>query len=171
MKKGDIAAFEKIYQLYWSGLYSYAYNILRNKVICEEIVQEIFFSLWNKRDELKITHSLKAYLFTAIKFQTLNYIKSEKVKKDYAASYTAFEKNFFDNSNEENIYFSDLKNKVENEVSKLPQKCQQIYRLSRDEHQSIKNIADLLNISHKTVENQLTKALKYLRSSLGDFLF
>ena len=170
MKKGDITAFEEIYCLYWSDLYSYAYNILRNKVICEEIVQEIFFSLWNKRSELKITHSLKAYLFTAIKFQTLNYLKSEKVKKHYTESYSNFGKIFFDNSNEENIYFSDLRSKVENEVSKLPEKCQQIYRLSRDEHQSIKNIADLLNISHKTVENQLTKALKYLRSSLGDFL-
>ncbi|WP_176851985.1 RNA polymerase sigma-70 factor [Mucilaginibacter sp. OK268] len=170
MKKGNIAAFEEIYRLYWSGLYSYAYNILRNKVVCEEIVQEIFLSLWNKRHELKITHSLKAYLFTAIKFQTLNYIKSEKVKRHYAESYSNFEKIFFDNSNEENIYLSDLKLKVEKEVSKLPEKCQQIYRLSRDKHQSIKNIADLLNISHKTVENQLTKALKYLRSSLGDFL-
>ncbi|HEY0175722.1 MAG TPA: sigma-70 family RNA polymerase sigma factor, partial [Pedobacter sp.] len=64
---------------------------------------------------------------------------------------------------------SDLKNLVENEVSKLPEKCQQIFRLSRNEHQSVKKIADLLNISHKTVENQLSKALKQLRSSLGQF--
>ena len=65
---------------------------------------------------------------------------------------------------------SDLKGMIENEVSKLPEKCQQIFRLSRNEHQSIKNIADLMNISHKTVENQLTKALRQLRSSLGQFL-
>lgn len=167
LNKGKVDAFEQIYQSYWSELYSYAYNILRDKAVCEEIVQEIFFSLWNKRREIQITHSIRAYLFTAVKFQTLNYIKSEKVKRNYAASYGAFKKILFDNSNEENIHLADLKNLVENEVSKLPEKCQQIFRMSRNEHHSIKNIADLLNISHKTVENQLSKALKQLRSSLG----
>lgn len=167
LNKGKVDAFEQIYQSYWSELYSYAYNILRDKAVCEEIVQEIFFSLWTKRRELQITHSIRAYLFTAVKFQTLNYIKSEKLKRNYAASYGDFKKILFDNSNEENIHLADLKNLVENEVSKLPEKCQQIFRMSRNEHHSIKNIADLLNISHKTVENQLSKALKQLRSSLG----
>lgn len=167
LNKGNVDAFEQIYESYWAELYSYAYNILRDKAVCEEIVQEIFFSLWTKRRELQITHSIRAYLFTAVKFQTLNYIKSEKVKRNYAASYGAFKKILFDNSNEENIHLADLKSLVENEVAKLPEKCQQIFRLSRNEHQSVKNIADLLNISHKTVENQLSKALKQLRSSLG----
>lgn len=161
--------FAQIYHSYWSVLYSYAYNILRDKAVCEEIVQETFFSLWTRRKHLQITHSLKSYLITAVKFQTLNYIRSEKVRRDYAASYYAFEKSMADNSNEESIYLSDLKDLVEKEVSKLPPKCQEIFRLSRNEHKSIQNIADLLNISHKTVENQLTKALKHLRSSLGHF--
>lgn len=169
LNKGDIAAFEQIYQLYWSDLYNYAYNIVRNKIVCEEIIQETFFSLWTKREQLQITQSLKAYLFTAVKFQTINYIRSEKVKRDYASSYASFTKPAVDNSNEESIHLSDLKGIIENEVAKLPEKCQQIFRLSRNEHQSIKNIADLMNISHKTVENQLTKALRQLRSSLGQF--
>lgn len=164
-----MSAFEQIYQLYWSDLYNYAYNIVRDKVVCEEIIQETFFSLWNKRGSLQIAQSINAYLFTAVKFQTINYIRSEKVKRDYAASYTSFTKKAFDNSNEEHIHLSDLKGMVEKEVSKLPDKCQQIFRLSRNEHQSIKNIADLMNISHKTVENQLSKALRQLRSSLGQF--
>jgi RNA polymerase sigma-70 factor (family 1) len=154
---------------YWSDLYCYVYNILRNKLVCEEIIQETFFSLWNKRQELQITHSIRAYLFTAVKFQAINYIRSEKVKRDYAASYADFKKQSYDNSNEEYIQLSDLKGLIEEEVSRLPEKCQQIFRLSRNDHQSIKNIADLLNISHKTVENQLTKALRQLRSSLGQF--
>lgn len=172
LKEGKIEAFEHIYQVYWSSLYSYAYNILRNKVVCEEIIQETFFSLWTKREQLTITNSLKAYLFTAVKFQTLNYIRSEKVRKNYADSYTAFGKMVYDNSNEEHIDLTDLKTRIEKEVSKLPEKCQQIFRLSRNEHHSVKKIADLLNISHKTVENQLTKALKHLRSSFGNlYLF
>lgn len=142
---------------------------MRNKLVCEEIIQETFFSLWTKRQELQITHSIRAYLFTAVKFQTINYIRSEKVKREYASSYANFKAVSFDNSNEESIHLSDLKGQIETEVSKLPEKCQQIFRLSRNEHQSIKSIADLLNISHKTVENQLTKALRQLRSSLGQF--
>nr|WP_299498322.1 RNA polymerase sigma-70 factor [Mucilaginibacter sp.] len=169
LKEGDISAFEQIYQLNWSILYSYAYNILRNKMICEEIVQETFLSLWNKREDLSITNSLKAYLLSAVKFQVLNYIRSEGVKRKYAASYILFERSLYDNSNEENMHLVDLEDLIESEVSKLSDKCQQVYRLSRNEHQSIKNIADLLNISHKTVENHLTKALKQLRSTLSGF--
>jgi RNA polymerase sigma-70 factor (family 1) len=168
LNKGSIDAFEHIYQLYWSSLYNYAYNIIRNKVVCEEIIQETFFSLWTKREQLSITHSLQSYLYTAVKFQTLNYIRSEKVRKNYADSFTAFGKVDYDNSNEEHTDLSDLKTRIEREVAKLPEKCQQIFRLSRNEHQSVKKIADLLNISHKTVENQLTKALKHLRSSFGN---
>jgi RNA polymerase sigma-70 factor (family 1) len=169
LNKGDVSAFEQIYQLYWSDLYNFAYNILRDKIVCEEIIQETFFSLWTKREQLQITQSIKAYLFSAVKFQTINYIRSEKVKRAYASSYASFTQVTVDNSNEEHIHMSDLKGMIENEVSKLPEKCQQIFRLSRNEHQSIKNIADLMNISHKTVENQLTKALRQLRSSLGQF--
>jgi len=162
-------AFEQIYQCHWSELYNYSYNLLRDKAVCEEIVQEIFFSLWNKRQDLKITHSIKSYLFKAIRFQSINYIRSENVKRNYAANYSAFNKVTFDNSNEEHMHLSDLAGIIEKEVSKLPEKCQQIFRLSRNDHQSIKNIAEHLNISHKTVENQLTKALGHLRSSLGQF--
>ena len=169
LNKGNIDAFKQIYLQHWSDLYQYAYNILRNKTISEEIVQETFVSLWRRHETLKITQTLRAYLFTAVKFQVLNYMKSEKVKRDYAASYYAFKSASFDNSNEENIRLTDLKEMIETEVSKLPEKCQQIFRLSRDEHQSIKTIAEMLNISSKTVENQLTKALKQLRSSLGQF--
>lgn len=167
--RGSMDAFEQIYHAYWSDLYNYAYNILRDKIICEEIVQETFVSLWNRRQDLKITHSLQAYLFTAVKFQVFNYMKSEKVKRDYATSYVTFRESLVDNSNEENIHLTDLRGLIENEVAKLPEKCQQIFRLSRNDHQSIKTIAEMLNISHKTVENQLTKALKQLRSSLGQF--
>ena len=162
-------AFEQIYQCHWLELYNYSYNILRDKDVCEEIVQELFLSLWNKRENLIITYSIKAYLFKAIRFQSINYLRSEKVKQNYAANYSAFNKVTFDNSNEEHMHLSDLAGIIEKEVSKLPEKCQQIFRLSRNDHQSIKNIAEHLNISHKTVENQLTKALGHLRSSLGQF--
>ncbi len=119
---------------------------------------------------MQITHSLQSYLFTAVKFQTLNYIRSKKVRAAFVDTFSAFENNLIDNSNEESIYFSDLKQRIESEVSKLPEKCQQIFRMSRNEHYSIKKISDLLSLSHKTVENQLSKALKQLKLSLEDYL-
>ncbi len=167
---GEKTAFEDIYKKYWLELFKYASRIIKNEMICEEIIQEVFFSFWNKRNSLEISQSLKAYLFTAVKFQILKYIRTEKLYAQYAASYSAFQQCPVDNSNEESIRANDLKNKIESEVAKLPEKCRQIFMLSRNEHQSIKNISDLLQISHKTVENQLTKALKHLRSSLGEFL-
>jgi len=170
LKQGKDAAFKHIYDLYWPGLYKFAYNIIRDKATSEEIVQEVFLSLWNARQNLQITHSLQAYLFSAIKFQTLNYMRAAKVRTHYADSFAVFKHVKFDNSNEENINYTDLKKHIEIEIAKLPTKCQEIFRMSRSEHKSIQNISDLLNISHKTVENQLSKALKHLRSSLGEFL-
>ncbi len=170
LKQGDISAFKQIYERYWLAFYKYAYNIVREKEISEEIVQEVFFSLWEKRNTLQITHAVEAYLFKAVRFQTLNFIRSKKIRTNYATSYALFENTTVDNSNEENMQIYDLKKHVEIEVSKLPDKCQQVFRMSRNEHLAIKTISDVLNISHKTVENHLTKALKHLRSSLGDFL-
>jgi RNA polymerase sigma-70 factor (family 1) len=170
LKNGDTNAFKLIYDRFWADLYRYAYNILRNQEICEGIVQETFLSLWNKRQHLQISSSLRAYLFTAVKFQTVTQIRALKVRSSYANNFSTFENTLSDNSNEENIRFTDLKKHLEMEVTKLPEKCQLIFRMSRNEHQSIKDISAVLNLSHKTVENQLSKALKQLRSSLGDFL-
>lgn len=170
LQEGKFSEFDNIYQEYWASLYAFAYNTIRNKLVCEEIIQETFLSLWTKKESLQISTSIESYLYAAVKYQVINYIRSEKVKEHYALSYASFYAEFVDNSTEENIRLSDLKSHLENEVSKLPERCQQIFRLSRNDHHPVKTIAGLLNISHKTVENQLTKALKHLRSSLGEFL-
>lgn len=76
-----------------------------------------------------------------------------------------------DNSNEEHIELSDLTDAVEKEVARLPEKCQQVFRMSRHEHRSVRDIAEALNISHKTVENHLTKALRQLRMAFSEYFF
>lgn len=171
LKQGKVSVFKRIYDDYWYDLYRYAYNIVRDKGVSEEIVQETFFSLWNKRQKLQVDRSMRAYLFTAVKYQTISHIRAAKVRTNYAAGFAWFESTMVDNSNEENIHFSDLKRHIEVETAKLPEKCRQIFQMSRNEHQSVQAISDMLNLSHKTVENQLSKALKHLRSSLGHFLF
>ncbi len=169
LKAGDMAAYEAIYNEFWPRLYGYVYNRLKNKEVAEEIIQEVFFSLWMKRATLELTHSLSAYLHTAVKYQLFNYLKADHVRRNYV-SQVVDKGALTDNSNEENIAASDLKNTMEKEISRLPEKCQQVFRMSRQEHLSVQDIATSLNISHKTVENHLTKALRQLRMVLGHYI-
>lgn len=166
---GDQDAYEAIYNEYWPRLFAYVYNRLKSKEATEEIIQEVFFSLWNRRAVLKFNHSLNAWLFTAVKYQLFNYMKADKVRRAYASSYAQFVD--ADHSNEQYMEYADLVNAVEKEVSRLPEKCQQVYRMSRNEHQSIQDIAAALNISHKTVENHLTRALKHLRIAFREYFW
>ena len=166
-----MTAYESIYNEYWPRLYAYVFNRLRSKEVTEEIVQEVFFSLWTRRTELQLTHSLSAYLFTAVKYQIFNFIKADKIRRTYASQFSLFEGKITDNSNEQYVAYADLINAVEKEVSRLPEKCQQVFRMSRNEHRSIQDIASALNISHKTVENHLTRALKHLRLAFREYFW
>jgi len=171
LQTGDMAAYECIYNKYWPLLYAYVYNRLKLKEVTEELVQEVFFSLWNRRAELQLQQTLSAYLYTAVKYQIFNYIKADKVRKTYASSFASYNAPSQDNSGEEHVAFADLANALEKEVSRLPEKCQQVFRMSRNEHRSIHDIANALNISHKTVENHLTKALKHLRLAFREYFW
>ena len=164
-----MAAYEAIYNEYWPRLFAYVFNRLKSRETTEEIIQEVFFSLWNRRTELQVTHSLSAYLFTAVKYQIFNYMKADKVRRAYADSYAQFIGQ--DHSNEQYMEYTDLVRALEQEVSRLPEKCQQVYRMSRNEHRSIQDIAAILNISHKTVENHLTRALKHLRVAFRGYFW
>ena len=164
-----MAAYEAIYNEYWPRLFAYVFNRLKSRETTEEIIQEVFFSLWNRRTELQVTHSLSAYLFTAVKYQIFNYMKADKVRRAYADSYAQFIGQ--DHSNEQYMEYTDLVRALEQEVSRLPEKCQQVYRMSRNEHRSIQDIAAILNISHKTVENHLTRALKHLRVAFREYFW
>lgn len=166
-----MAAYEYIYNKYWPLLYAYVYNRLKSKEITEELIQEVFFSLWNRRADIHIQQTLSAYLYTAVKYQIFNYIKADKVRKTYVSSFARYNDLLQDNSNEEYVASADLANAVEKEVSSLPEKCQQVFRMSRHEHRSIHDIADALNISHKTVENHLSKALKHLRLAFREYFW
>jgi RNA polymerase sigma-70 factor (family 1) len=166
LKRGNKLAFQKIYNTYWEKLFAYTYNRLQIRETSEEIVQDVFFSLWAKRESIVITSSLGSYLYGATRNRLLNELRSEKVRRIYAADYSSFVKNLYDNSNVESQEVKDLENAIEARVFELPKQCQAVYRLSRQEHVPNQTIAERLNISTKTVENYLTQALKHIRTSL-----
>lgn len=170
MKQGNALAFQKIYDSYWEKLFAYTYNRLHIREVSEEVVQDVFFSLWAKRESIIITSSLSAYLYGATKHRLLNELRSAKVRKVYASDYALFVKNLYDNSNVEQQDVNDLQHYIEGTISELPKQCQTVFRLSRQQHLPNQSIAEKLDISTKTVENYLTQALKYIRTSLGGFL-
>lgn len=167
MKQGNDLAFQEIYDAYWERLFAYAYNRLHSREATEEVVQDVFFSLWSKRESLMITSSLSAYLYGATRHRLLNELRSEKVRKLYAADYALFVRHLYDNSNVEQQDLNDLKHSIEASVAELPRQCQSVFKLSREEHIPNKTIAQKLKISTKTVENYLTQALKHIRTALG----
>ena len=171
LNNGDQRAFEVIYDRFADRLYRYVYSRIRVKETSEEIIQEIFVSLWVRRGSLEITTSLDSYLFGTAKHKILSHIRSEGVRKKYAAELALFAAERIDNnSSEELLELKDLEQTIEDRISELPEKCQTAFRMSRMEHEPIQHIAERMNISNRTVENYISQALKHLRISLGEFL-
>lgn len=169
LKSGDRLAFTEIYNRYWKKLFSIAANKINDLEEAEEIVQDIFVSLWNRRDALCITTGLGSYLAVSVKYRVIKVLE----KYSHARKYSDYSKNALDmvhNSTEEWLEFEELKARLSEFVAELPQKCQLVFRLSRESGFSQKRIAEELEISEKTVEAHLGKALKILRTRLSQFL-
>ncbi|WP_254412156.1 RNA polymerase sigma-70 factor [Dyadobacter diqingensis] len=154
--------FKEIYNRYWSPLYSAAYRRVKSREVSQEIVQDIFTSFWIHRDELHVKTSLTGYLLTAVKYRVLNHFEKEMVRRNYRNLIV----NMPDQSpnlTEEAVFYEDLNRQLDLEVAQFSPKCKEVFELSRKSYKSNKEIADLMNISVKTVENHLTKALQILR--------
>lgn len=169
LRQQELGAFEEIYLRYWKKLYSAAFKRVQSREIAEEMVQDIFTSLWINRNTQSI-EILSAYLHSAIKYKVINYLEKEMSKRVYAEE-TLNSAVVVDNSTEEAVLLNELNRALEIEIQKLPPKRQEIFKLSRQEHLSIKQVASHLGISEKTAENQLGKALKVLKVNLKHFNF
>jgi RNA polymerase sigma-70 factor (family 1) len=169
LAKGDRTAFDAIYTRHWYPLYQSAYGIFRDAAACMDIVQDVFVWLWAKREEVQIQTSLAAYLRAAVKFKTANYIRSDKVRQGFfeealrlaAPASTA---------SPDDIEIRELKNIIRQATENLPEKCREIFHLSRNEHLSNQEIADRLGISIKTVEGQMTTALRRIRIAVEQYM-
>ncbi|MDB4926131.1 MAG: polymerase sigma-70 factor [Mucilaginibacter sp.] len=168
LKQGEAGSFNTIYGRYWDKLFDAAYKRLHNTEICEEIVQEIFIKLWEKRAVLKLTTGLQNYLYTAVKYNVIDHYRKQLLQDNFISANK--HRSEQDNSTEDNIFVNDLKIHLENLINALPGKCKNVYELSRLQHKSNKEIAVLLNISEKTVEGHLTKALQHIRLGISDVL-
>ncbi len=158
--RGDEAAFTSIFKKYSTVLYSSAYNLFRDQQACEDMVQELFIELWEKKYALKI-RTLKSYLFVSIKNKALMAIRSGKVFLDESVLSELCSEYETDHK----LIADELAEILNRSINKLPKKCQTVFRLSRFENLTNKEIAERLDISVKTVESQMTIALSRLKSS------
>lgn len=168
LKNGDKSIFEDLYRQYYIPLCYYCVKYVESLEDAEEIVQDVFFRLWEKHKELEITSSVNAYLHRSVQNSALNFLNKRKIVDRY----------FVSQENNMNFSFDDGQKMMEDEelrlvlkkaILELPEKRREIFELSRFEGMKNSNIADQLSISVKTVETQMTKALKYLRIVLKDY--
>ena len=164
LKNDDPQAIEVLFNGYWDPLYQYAYNIIRESNACDDIVQEIFTDLWVRRHTLTI-ENFGGYLFQAVKFKCLNHIRSKKITDEHLQR---IDQVVFVNAIEEQIYAEELKEILHRSITKLPERCREIFMLSRYDLLSNTQIAAKLGLSVQTVKNQLSKALEKLRFDMKD---
>jgi RNA polymerase sigma-70 factor (family 1) len=166
-QEGKIAAFEAIYQRYWNKLYRIAFHNTGVQEDAEELVQEVFLSLWKRRSTVQIRH-LDLYLTLAIKNQIYYFIRSQINGRKYQ-EYLILQEIALHHHTDELVNYSDLSEAVEKALSRLPEKSVQIFRRSRFENQSVKEIASAFQLSEKSVEYHLTRTLKFLRENLSRY--
>jgi RNA polymerase sigma-70 factor (family 1) len=160
-------AFKVLFDRFWEKLYVYALNRLKSEADAQDIVQEIMISLWIRRSVLSIETTLAAYLHTAVQYEVLTHF-SKAAKIDSRSQ--EFEKTILPEfiSYMNPLHVKELQALAEEEISRLPEKMQQVYRLHHEENLSVKEIALRLNISQQTVRNQLNSSYQKLRKHLKE---
>jgi RNA polymerase sigma-70 factor, ECF subfamily len=165
IRKGNVKMFKLLFDHFYGELVRYAVRLLHKPEVAEEIVQDVFERMWLRRDKLEITYSISSYLYTSVRYRCINHLKSkirncvfedDLVKIDRSDDHSPFDE----------LVFNDLKQALKVSIEALPEQCQIIFHLSRNSGLSNSEIAEQLGISPKTVENQITIALKKIRNFL-----
>ncbi len=165
--EGD-AAMEILFRRHYSEVCRAVYRIIPQTETAEDIAQEVFLELWKKRSQLTISISLKSYLRRAAVNRALNHLRDQKMKWSDDAELPAIPDS--GPGIPEQLEIAELQRMVDQYINQLPEKCRLVFVLSRFESLSHAEIAAQLGISHKTVENQMTKALRFLRNALGPYI-
>jgi RNA polymerase sigma-70 factor, ECF subfamily len=166
---GNLQAYEMLFRQYYQMLCNYSLKFVSDPDVAEEIVQDLFYTLWEKRMELQINTSVKSYLFSAVHNRCLKFIEHRNVEQKYRSYYLQHESEIdsepFDSAN-----VIEMQQIIDQTLDSLPERCGKIFRLNRFEGLKYYEIADKLSISVKTVEANMGKALKLLRKNLKDFV-
>ncbi|QHV95138.1 RNA polymerase sigma-70 factor [Spirosoma endbachense] len=164
----DEQSFREMYLQYWEQVFNVCYSNLRDVEAAKGMVQDIFKSLWERRDELEITTSVERYLLRSAKFKVFEYLRNSKIRQEHTAKSVAYECAAA-NSTENEVLYNSLKEKVSHLVDTLPAQCQNVFKMSREQGLSNKEIASMLLISERAVEYHITRALATLKTNLSEY--
>jgi RNA polymerase sigma-70 factor (ECF subfamily) len=169
LAENGVTVFEQVFKSHFKSLHAYAFTMVKDEMAAEELVQQVFYKIWERKAHLTIQTSLTAYLYRSVYHESLNHLKHRKVKAAYQSYATASMKHQSDNA-EKKVLLGELETRLRQALQELPEQCRTIFQLSRFEELKYQEIADRLGLSIKTVENQMGKALKLMRLKLVDFL-
>ena len=161
-------AIELLFREHYRYVCHAVYRVLPDWIVVEDLVQDTFYELWKKRDRLRIQTSFKAYLRRAAVNKTLNYLRDQKIKVSERAEELPLASGA--TTTHQQLDAEDLQRAIDRALDELPERCRAVFMLSRFEEKSYREIAEALGISVKTVENQMSKALKLLRGALANYL-
>lgn len=168
LKKGDKSAFRSIYDQYYKYLVVTAFNVLGDSDSARDLAQDVFVEIWKKRETLNISSSLKSYLRRAVVNKTLNHIKASRIDFDDPGNLP--QQSARAPSEDQKLHAADLEKIIHGAIADLPERCRIVFTLCRLEKLSHKEIAAQLDISTKTVENQMTRALSMLRKKIAPYV-
>ncbi len=166
-----MVAFQKIFVFYSETLFHFTCSYLKNTGEAEEIVQDVFLRIWEKRAEIDLEKSFKSFLYTMTVNKVLNHLKHQVVRQKYEKYLNNFNHDFSE-SPEAQVHYKELGERIEGLMNKLPEQQRNIFSLSRQEGLSNSEISEKLGLSIRTVENQIYRAGKFLKEQLkGEYLF
>jgi RNA polymerase sigma-70 factor (family 1) len=157
--------FETIYNKYWKDLYALCFYYIKDQEQSKEVVQDIFKSIWERRNELDLEGPVENYLFRCVKLKVAQHYRTQNIHQKHHES-IALNLEKSENSTENLVLFNALKDQISDLIGRLPEQCQRVFLLSRENGLSTQEISSKLLISPKTAENHLTKALNFLRKEI-----
>lgn len=166
MSDDNRQAFTMLYRRYWEDLFITAAKALRSKEEAADVVQDVFLSFWNRRNEVDIQGSLAAYLHTSVRYKCIHYIEKSITRRDYLLQLSEVEVSNASTNTEINLQLKEMQQAVSNTVAKMPPKMREVYKLSRQEHLNYKEIAEYMGISVETVKKHIQHALHLIRTNL-----
>jgi len=165
LKGGNVMAFEQIFNLYQSKLYHFVKLTLANDTDCEEIVQEVFLKIWDRREQIDLSKSFKSYLYTITKNEIHDHLRKVLQQKKYLEQ-AIHELSIAENDVEKIVNFRETDHVINELINSLPHKRRKVFELSRLQGKTYSQIALEMNISENTVDTQMRKALLFLREGL-----
>jgi len=169
IRKGDKKAFEKLFLKFYDSLCNFAWRYVRSSYIAEELVQDAFLAVWESRDELDTKKNIKTYLYQIVRNKALNHLKHQEIAEkhnthiEWLNSATISQIHDFEED-------SDFIEAAQRAIEDLPERALQVYKLNRKDGLTYKEIAEVLDISPRTVESQISRALKKLKQNLSEYL-